>query len=215
MTALRFIINSMVLQTLQAWLRVLATLAAWVFLWLALRAVWRGLRRPLGRTTGLASQVLRPGPTVLIGVAWIGVCALLWHPLPLVLSPLASGLCLLAGGLLYFPGLGLYLWGGRVLGDMWGAASSLGVRLPAQARLVTIGPFAYVRHPLYLGLNLAALGGLLLFRTWTLVFISASFLTLVWRARREEQALAAEFADTWHAYSRRVPAWLPRLHHRP
>jgi protein-S-isoprenylcysteine O-methyltransferase Ste14 len=77
--------------------------------------------------------------------------------------------------------------------------------------LITHGPFALVRHPLYLGLQIAALGGFLVYRTWTFVFVAASFLSLVVRARREEQALAAEFGQEWDAYCQRVPGWIPHL----
>jgi protein-S-isoprenylcysteine O-methyltransferase Ste14 len=61
--------------------------------------------------------------------------------------------------------------------------------------LITHGPLAFVRHPLYLGLQIAALGGFLVYRTWTLAFVMADFLGLVIRARREEQVLAAEFGE--------------------
>jgi len=98
------------------------------------------------------------------------------------------------------------------LGQMYRPASALGVQLSAGHRLVTHGPFALVRHPLYLGFQLAAFSGLLLFRTWTLAFVAVNLLALVIRARREEEALAAEFGDEWEAYVRRVPGWLPRFH---
>ena len=98
------------------------------------------------------------------------------------------------------------------MGEMYRPASALGVQLSAGHRLPKAhGPFALVRHPLYLGLQLAALGGLLIFRTWTLAFVTVNFLALVVRARREEEALAAEFGDEWKAYARRVPGWIPRL----
>jgi protein-S-isoprenylcysteine O-methyltransferase Ste14 len=31
------------------------------------------------------------------------------------------------------------------------------------------------------------------------------------RARREEDALKAEFGEQWQAYCKRVPMWIPRL----
>jgi protein-S-isoprenylcysteine O-methyltransferase Ste14 len=62
---------------------------------------------------------------------------------------------------------------------------------------------------MYLGLQVAALGGLLVYRTWTLVFVTVNFLGLFIRAWREEQALAEEFGEEWEAYSQEVPAWIP------
>lgn len=64
---------------------------------------------------------------------------------------------------------------------------------------------------MYLGLFLAAFGGLLLYRVWTFVFVILTFLGLPARAHREEQAMIAEFGPAWQAYRRQVPAWLPHL----
>ncbi len=91
---------------------------------------------------------------------------------------------------------------------MYNVSSSMGAQLYADHRLVTHGPFAIVRHPMYLGVILASAGGLLIYRTWTLLFTTVSFLGLVLRARREEEALAAEFSEQWEEYRRRVPAWI-------
>jgi protein-S-isoprenylcysteine O-methyltransferase Ste14 len=174
-------------------------------------AVWRGLRRPPGRKTGLADRVLRPPLQAIFAVLWIGLCLLLWRPVPLVFSTTARVIALVAGCLLYFPGLALYLCGAKTLGEMYRASSGLGVQLNVEHKLVTHGLFNLMRHPLYLGLQVAALGGFLLYRTWTLVFVFLNFLGLIFRARREEQALAAEFGEEWEVYTRQVPAWLPRL----
>ena len=76
--------------------------------------------------------------------------------------------------------------------------------------LATKGPYRLVRHPMYLGIILASIGGLFMYRTWTMVF-TLVFFGLVVRAWREEQALAAEFGEVWEAYCRQVPGWIPRL----
>jgi protein-S-isoprenylcysteine O-methyltransferase Ste14 len=77
--------------------------------------------------------------------------------------------------------------------------------------LVTNGPFAIVRHPMYLGLITAALGSLLLYRTWTALAYALFAPFVLMRARREELALGAEFGEEWQVYCRRVPALLPRF----
>jgi protein-S-isoprenylcysteine O-methyltransferase Ste14 len=177
----------------------------------ALAGIARGLRRPRGRTTGLAGEVLRLPAYLLIAVLFFGTGFLLWRPLPLTLSTLARVVALVLGALLCFPGLALYLWARLTLGAMYNVSSSMGAQLYADHRLVTHGPFAMVRHPMYLGIILASVGGLLIYRTWALVFTTAAFMGLVLRARREEEALAAEFGEQWEAYCRRVPAWTPRI----
>jgi protein-S-isoprenylcysteine O-methyltransferase Ste14 len=121
----------------------------------------------------------------------------------------------LVGAVLFFPSLGLYLWGMRTLGAMFGAASGFGVRLYAGHRLVTAGPFSIVRHPMYAAVILAGLGGVLIYRTWSMLAFAVGMSGLVFRARREERALAAEFGESWREYAERVPAFLPRRRRRP
>jgi protein-S-isoprenylcysteine O-methyltransferase Ste14 len=93
---------------------------------------------------------------------------------------------------------------------MFGVSSSLTAELYEGHRLVDDGPYAFVRHPMYLGVMLAAFGALLIFRTWTMVFYTLTSLGLIVRARREEDLLAAEFGEQWTSYKDRVPGWIPR-----
>jgi protein-S-isoprenylcysteine O-methyltransferase Ste14 len=64
---------------------------------------------------------------------------------------------------------------------------------------------------MYVGALAMGLGGLLLYRTWTLVMLALCTLVFFRRARREEDALSAEFGQQWADYARRVPAWIPRI----
>ena len=199
------------LDIIESGVRWAGAVAAFVCLMVALAGIVRGLRRPRGRTTGLASKVLRLPAYLLIGAVFFGPCFLLWRPLPLTLAAPVRAVALALGALLLFPGLTLYLWARLALGEMYNVSSSVGAQLYADHRLVTHGPFAFVRHPMYLGVILASVGGLLIYRTWTLVFITMSFMGLTLRARREEQALAAEFGQQWKEYCLRVPGWIPRI----
>ena len=184
----------------------LATLA--IALW---QGVWRGLQRPPGRTTGSAGKILRAPLLLGGGLLWIGICFVLWQPFPLLLSTSGRMVSLRIGGLLYFLGLALYLWGAKNLGTMYKPSSAFGVQLNIDHKLITYGPFAFVRHPLYSGLQIAAVGGSLIYRNWTFVFIVVNFFGLFIRARREEQALAAEFGKEWQMYAGQVPVWIPRF----
>ncbi len=105
----------------------------------------------------------------------------------------------------------LVLWGRLALGKNYFVSTGFGAQLFAEHQLVTTGPFAIVRHPMYLGLTLAAWGGLLIYATWTtLLFALFAPLTAV-RARREETILALAFGEQWREYCQRVPAFVPRL----
>jgi len=148
---------------------------------------------------------------LLASILYFGWCVVIWRPLPLALSEPARAAALALGGLLYFPGMALALWGRLTLDKMYNVSTSFGAPLYSDHQLIMRGPFAYLRHPMYLGIVVTAFGGVLLYRTWTLAFLATNFLFLAIRARREEQALAAKFGELWTAYCQRVPAWIPRL----
>jgi protein-S-isoprenylcysteine O-methyltransferase Ste14 len=87
----------------------------------------------------------------------------------------------------------------------------MGAQLFAGHELVTGGPFAIIRHPMYPGLILAALGSLLLYTTWTSLLYALFSPFILLRAYREEMTLAAEFGEQWQEYAKRVPAFVPRM----
>lgn len=187
-------------------------LTAFVTLGIMLAGIWRGMRRPVGRTTGHAGGWLRSPLFYLLSTAlFVGISVALWLPLPLTLSAQARAWMLALGSLVYFPGMAFVLWGRLALGKMYFVSTSFGAQLFADHHLVTRGPYAIVRHPMYLGLIAAAFGSLLIYQTWTTVLFALFAPFVLRRARREEQALAAEFGEQWQAYCRRVPAFLPRL----
>ncbi len=170
-----------------------------------------GLRQPLGRTVGQTTW-LRSGLFYIVAsIIFFGVCGLLWTPLPLTIPFLWHGAALAAGMLLLAGGLSLYAWGMFTLGKMHSGSTSMGAQLFLGHRLVTRGPYRYVRHPMYLGIMIAPFGGLLLFHNWTMLLVSLGFLFLPRRAHREDEALAAEFGAEWQAYASQVPAFLPNF----
>ncbi len=201
----------MLIAAIESGVRRIGAVAMLVTLLAILFGLGRGLRRPRGRTTGAAPKILRLSTYVLIAIPYFGACILMWRPLRLTLTTPARLAALVLGALLYFPGMALALWGRLTLGEMYNVSSGLGAQLYAGHRLITRGPYTFIRHPMYLGLLLAALGGLCLYRTWTLVFLlSNALMIILFRGRREEQALAAEFGEQWQEYCQRVPFLIPR-----
>jgi protein-S-isoprenylcysteine O-methyltransferase Ste14 len=80
----------------------------------------------------------------------------------------------------------------------------------AASRLVTAGPFAWTRNPIYLG-NTALLAGLGLATParWFLPIAPAAAFAIDRLAiRREEAHLRARFGAAWDAYARVVPRWI-------
>ena len=116
---------------------------------------------------------------------------------------LAAGLALMAAG------EAVRTWGAAHLGMT--ARSSR----PRAGKLVTHGPFAHTRHPLYWGNFALAVGFALASgagRPWFPVLVAGGFVLLyAGHARREEATLARAFPDAFAAYRREVPAWRWRL----
>lgn len=79
--------------------------------------------------------------------------------------------------------------------------------------LTTTGPYAFVRHPLYLGSFLIAVGLALAGGHWLWPSAVGAYFGLVYaRTLREEtERLTALFGHAYVEYAARVPALLPRL----
>jgi len=90
--------------------------------------------------------------------------------------------------------------------------SGRNTRAQKAAVLSTAGTYSLVRHPLYLGNYLIALGMSLFARTWFLPLIVSLAALLYYEriAAREEQFLESRFGDAFRAWAARVPAFLPR-----
>ena len=125
-------------------------------------------------------------------------------------SPYASGLDALldVGGLAVIgAGLAVRAW---AVGHAGRHTRSYKLRSP---RLVTSGPYAYVRNPIYLGNLLIGLGIVIMAGSW----IAFGVLLLVFSVEYgaivslEEEFLSNAFGEQYHEYRRRVPRWLPRL----
>jgi protein-S-isoprenylcysteine O-methyltransferase Ste14 len=166
-------------------------------------------RRPTGYHTGAANQVLRTPYLVIATLFFVSLAYVLWKPLPFQLQWLLQLLFVLVGGVVYYASLALYLWGLRTLGLNFNTSSGFGVRLQQDHQLVTQGPYAYIRHPMYLAVILACWGGLLLYYTWTMLVFAVMMLGLIYRAGKEEEALTQAFGEEWEAYKRDVPGWIP------
>lgn len=84
--------------------------------------------------------------------------------------------------------------------------------LPKEPLLVTWGPWAHVRHPIYLAGILVNLGLATMVGTALLVlaFVGYALLETLLDAPHEERNLRKSFPHMYEEYSSRVPAWIPR-----
>ena len=121
---------------------------------------------------------------------------------------LAAGLRLLAVVPLT-AGLALLVWALRTLG----ASLTISQSTRDDHVLVTDGPYAHVRHPMYTAVLLAAAGTTLLTANWFIGACATVFCAgLAYRSRTEEVNLVAAFGEDYGLYRQRVPAFIPRPH---
>jgi protein-S-isoprenylcysteine O-methyltransferase Ste14 len=111
------------------------------------------------------------------------------------------------GAALCVLGFGLAFSARWHLGRNWGMPGSR----KQEPQLITSGPYARIRHPIYTGLILAMLGSAMGFNvSWALllVFLGPYF---VLSARREEALMLQLFPNQYPAYKSRTGMLAPRL----
>jgi protein-S-isoprenylcysteine O-methyltransferase Ste14 len=102
-------------------------------------------------------------------------------------------------------GIGLAIWARVVLGRNWSPQPAV----KEHHELVTTGPYAYVRHPIYTGVLLAAFGTALTGTIFGIgVFIVASIIFLS-RIGREEKIMLELFPNEYPGYRARTKRLVP------
>jgi protein-S-isoprenylcysteine O-methyltransferase Ste14 len=78
---------------------------------------------------------------------------------------------------------------------------------------VRIGPYALVRHPIYLGMLLFLFGLVAAFGHWAMAIIAVPVFLLgtAIRTRIEDGLLEQSFGDAFRDYRSTTPAIIPRL----
>jgi protein-S-isoprenylcysteine O-methyltransferase Ste14 len=112
------------------------------------------------------------------------------------------------GILFTWVGLGLAIWARYHLGQYWSGR----ITLKEGHQLIRTGPYARLRHPIYTGLDLAAIGAALVFDRWRCV--AAVFVIMggfAIKAKWEEALLAGQFGDAFQEHRKHTGFLLPKL----
>ncbi len=105
-------------------------------------------------------------------------------------------------------GVGFAIWARTHLGRNWGMPMSL----RKGHELVTSGPYAFVRHPIYTGILLAVLGtAIVRWSPWSTVVLVILFAYFIYAARFEERSMATQFPNEYPDYMSRTKMLLPFL----
>ena len=103
-------------------------------------------------------------------------------------------------------GLAFSVWARFCIGKNWSAR----IELKQGHQLIRRGPYAIVRHPIYLGFMLATLGTAIAFAEWS-GLLAFALIVLAWgyKARLEESAMIEQFGSEYEEYRRNVKGFIP------
>jgi protein-S-isoprenylcysteine O-methyltransferase Ste14 len=112
------------------------------------------------------------------------------------------------GVLLLLLGVGFAVWARFVLGRNWSGI----VTVKKDHTLITGGPYAWVRHPIYTGILLALLGTAVTLGTvLNMVEVPVVAFALWLKLRTEERFMFETFGEQYTVYRRQVKALIPRV----
>jgi protein-S-isoprenylcysteine O-methyltransferase Ste14 len=177
-------------------------------IWLCFMVYWGisalSAKRSLGITPWWRQSLLRGGIVILILAAFhfTGAGRLLraahaFQARSIVLGAIGAALVLL--------GIGLAVYARVYLGRNWGMPMSR----KEEPELVTGGPYAFVRHPIYTGIILAILGSAIGESLFWLVLLIVFAPYFVYSARREEELMCEQFPAQYPDYMRRTKMIVP------
>lgn len=176
--------------------------------WLAFLIVWAVLARVDGGRGGRSSPT--NSAIRLLMVVLIALAVFFGKRLPVgefaratTIAAAESGAAA-AGAVLCVLGLAFAIWARVALGRHWG----MPMTLRETPELITSGPYAYVRHPIYTGLATMMIGTTFVYPLgvlWCAVMIPYMLIS----ARREERDLERLFPDVYPAYVKRSKMLVP------
>ncbi|HEX4005198.1 MAG TPA: isoprenylcysteine carboxylmethyltransferase family protein [Acidobacteriaceae bacterium] len=183
----------------------------WFFpaVWAAYLVYWQiaaAGAKPTQRLESAASRITR----AIFFLAAIALLCLPYIPIPWLYRhfPAPALAAFWIGAAITVAGMFFAIWARRHIGSNW----SRSVTIKQNHELITSGPYAFVRHPIYTGLLFAFLGtAIATTQVRGLLAFALVFIPLWYKLRLEEKWMRTQFGETYVAYSRRVAALVPFL----
>lgn len=127
------------------------------------------------------------------------------------LLPLDKAVRLIAGPLIIFLGLYLFFWAHTYLRNNWSPV--IEKKFATSRKLVTTGPYRFIRHPTYTASFITLLGFFLFTANWLLTTIPALILVAFYsyKVPREEKELIRNFGKKYVSYMHKTPRFIPKL----
>jgi protein-S-isoprenylcysteine O-methyltransferase Ste14 len=112
------------------------------------------------------------------------------------------------GATVTIAGLLFAIWAREHLGSNW----SRSVTIKQDHELITTGPYAVVRHPIYTGILTGFLGmAIAISQVRGFIVFVLIFLVLWIKLRMEEQWMRSQFGETYATYAHQTAALVPYL----
>jgi protein-S-isoprenylcysteine O-methyltransferase Ste14 len=175
--------------------------------WIAYLVYWRIVAagaKANQRIESVASRVFR---TVLL-LAGILLLVLPRIPIPWLYRHFLSqsDWTFFIGAAITLAGLLFSVWARVTLGSNWSSS----VTIKQGHELITRGPYALARHPIYTGLLTAFLGSAIATTQMRgLLALPLLFFSLWYKLRLEEQWMRTQFGETYVNYSRHTASLIP------
>jgi protein-S-isoprenylcysteine O-methyltransferase Ste14 len=149
---------------------------------------------------------------VLRSVVWIGAIAvwlLLRRPVGMDWTNVSCRPTPVLGAVVAIIGIACFLWSATAL------AGEVPNTVDAPARLLTRGPFAYVRNPLYLSVGAVFVGLTTMYGLWqrrdVIILPIIGLLVHLFVVYREEPRTRERLGPLYDTYRATVPRWVPRF----
>jgi protein-S-isoprenylcysteine O-methyltransferase Ste14 len=175
--------------------------------WIAFLIYWRikaANTKSTQRLEPAASGILR----LLIILVAIVLLSTTWIPLPWLYRPVwrAGFWPFWLGDAVTVSGLLFAVWAREHLGRNWSSQ----VSIKQDHELITTGPYAVVRHPIYTGILVGFLGlAIALSEVRGFVVFVLFFLVFWAKLSKEEQWMSSQFGETYAKYVHRTAALVP------
>ncbi len=177
--------------------------------WVAFVVYWQ-IKAARTKTT----QRLEPAASRILRLVTFTIVIVLLLPVPIPLPwlyrelwpqglwPFWIGAAFTVGGLLFA------VWARLHLGSNW----SRSVTIKQDHELITTGPYALVRHPIYTGILVGFFGtAIALSQVRGVIVVVLVFLVLWAKLRMEEEWMRSQFGETYAAYAHQTAALVPYI----
>jgi len=114
----------------------------------------------------------------------------------------------IVGSILTWMGIGLAIWARYHLAEYWSAR----ITIKQDHQLIRTGPYARLRHPIYSGIILAAIGSAVVIDQWRCVLgVCLVLIGYCIKARKEETMLTQQFGDAFREHQKQTGFLIPRF----